>query len=230
MTESRSIQPTSLAQLMVTTVVLGSLWGLSEVVLGGALVAAGFAYRAAVLSGIGLGLMAIAAGAHKSLWMPIAGALIAVSCMLLVVPILHVPAACKANSCLAVTLQGLAVPSVVAFAGPRMRRSPGSRFPAGALVAGLAAATFYSAGLHVAPCQYLLSFRQNGGLVAFLIAEGLPWAVVSAVTFPAGYALGERLEGISPIVESRRSAFYAFSTAIVVCCWAASGAAIRAGF
>jgi hypothetical protein len=71
---------------------------------------------------------------------------------------------------------------------------------------------------------------QNGGHVAFLVAEGLPWAVVSTVTFPAGYALGEQLEDLPPVLENQRRAYYAVSTAIVVRCWAASALAIRAGF
>ena len=61
MTDAR-LQRTRLADVLVAIAVLGSLWGLAEVVLGGAIRAAGLPYRAAILTGIGLGMMGIAVG------------------------------------------------------------------------------------------------------------------------------------------------------------------------
>jgi hypothetical protein len=52
----------------------------------------------------------------------------------------------------------------------------------------LASAAFYIAGMHVAPCAYLLSFKTLG---AFIVTEGLVWAAFSAILLPLGCAAGE---------------------------------------
>jgi len=221
---------TQLAHVLIAVAVLGSLWGFSEVVLSGVLAAVGFHYRAAMLTGIGLGLMTIGVAAYDRLWMPVAGAVVAVMCKLLVVPLLHVPASCKANSCLAVVVEGLALSVTVALVGRRMRESPVARVSGGAGAALLASAVFYPVGLRLAPCAYLFSFGEAGGLSAFVLGEGVPWAIAAAFLVPVGYWLGERLREGVLVWERKPLTYYVGAAGTVACCWAASAVAILSGW
>jgi len=219
-----------LVDVLTAVAVLGSLWGLSEVVVGGAIRAAGLPYRAGILTGIGMGLMAIAVSVFKKPPMLAGIALVAVLCKQLVVPILHVSVMCKANSCLAVMLEGLALAGMVSLAGRRLDRSYLAQIASGASAALLASAAFYFIGMRVAPCRYLLSFNRPGGFVAFLTVEGLVWAVFSAVLFPVGHWAGTRLGDTVFALSARKpSLYYITSVALVVCCWAVSAFAIAAG-
>ncbi|MBU1747764.1 MAG: hypothetical protein KKA73_08740, partial [Chloroflexi bacterium] len=154
--------------ILIAVLVLGSLWGLAEVVLSSALRTAGLPFRAGILTGIGVGLLAIAVGAFRRPAMLVLIPLIAILCKQLVVPILSVSVMCKANSCLAVMLEGLAVTGVVYLAGRRLDRSRLLQIASGATGALLAAGVFYFAGMQVAPCQYLLSFGGVTGFARFM--------------------------------------------------------------
>lgn len=216
--------------LLIATVVLGSLWGLSEVVLGGAIGAAGLPYRSGILTGVGIGIMAIAVGVFRKPSMLAGIALVAVLCKQLVVPILNVSVMCEANSCLAVMLEGLALAGVVSLAGRKLDRGHLARIASGASAALLAAAAFYIIGMRVAPCRYLLSFNRPGGFVAFLTVEGLVWALFSAILFPAGYWVGSRLrDTVLGLRREKPLFYYTTFSALVVCCWVASAFAIAVG-
>ncbi len=224
------VKRAQLVDLLIAIVVLGSLWGLSEVVLGGAIRAAGVPYRAGILTGVGIGIMGLAVGVFRKPSMPIGIALVAILCKQLVVPILHVSVMCKANSCLALMLEGVALAGVVSLAGRRLDRGRLAQMASGASAALLAAAAFYFIGMRVAPCRYLLSFNRPGGFVAFLSAEGLVWALSSAILFPVGYRMGARLRDTVLVLRARKPFFY-YTTfaALVVCCWVASAFATAAG-
>ncbi|UCC77066.1 MAG: hypothetical protein JSW37_01525 [Anaerolineales bacterium] len=216
------------ADIAIGIVVFGSLWGLTEVVVDGVVRAAGLPYRAALLTGIGMGLMAAGVAAYNRLWLPVAGAGVAVAVKLLVVPILHVPASCKANSSLAVALEALALAAAVAVVGRGMR-STKNQVAAGVMAALGSATAFWAAGMRLAPCNYLLSFNRPGGLLAFMAAEGVPWALASALLVPVGYWLGARIRQKTPEWQQRPSLYYLGSGAIAACCWVASAFAIAAG-
>jgi len=214
----------------IAVLVLGSLWGFSEVVLGGAMGAARFPYRAAVLTGIAMGLMAVAIAMFRKPLLLVGIPAIAILCKQLVVPILHVSVMCKANSCLAVLVEGLALAGTVTLAGSALHRNGLARIASGASAALFAAAAFHFLGLRLAPCQYLLSFNRPGGLLAFLAAEGVPWAVFSAMLFPVGYRLGEWLKDTVLTLRTRRPfLYYATNAALVAGCWLASAVAIAGG-
>jgi len=226
--EIKRAQP---ADVWIAIMVLGSLWGLSETALSGVITAAGLPYRAGILTGVGIGLLAVAVAAfRKPLILP-AIAAVAILCKQLVVPILHVSVMCKANSCLAVMVEGLVLAGGVTLAGRKLHRGTLARIASGALAALSAAAAFYFVGMRVAPCRYLLTFDRPGGLQAFMVAEGLVWAVFSGLLFPAGYWVGARLED-SGFALGRKNplAYYVTSAVLVVLCWLASAFAIAAGF
>ena len=216
--------------VLIAILVLGSLWGLSEVVLNGAIRAAGLPFRAGILTGIGIGIMGVAIGIFRKSSILIGIALVAIFCKQLVVPILHVSVMCKINSCLAVMLEGVALTGVVSLAGRKLERGYLPRIAVGASGALLASTAFYFVGMHVVPCQSLLAFKHAGGLVAFLTVEGLAWAVFSAIFFPLGYWLGTRLRNTVLALQTRKPLlYYTTSSVLVICCWATSAFAIGAG-
>jgi len=217
--------------MWLAILVLGSLFGFSEVVLNGAIRAAGLPYRAGILTGVGVGLMAIAVAMFRKPLMLVGIATVAMLGKQLVVPILHVALTCKANSCLAVLLEGLALAGTVTLVGRRLERGLGVRIVGAASAALVASGAFHYLGIRLAPCNYLLSFNRPGGLLAFLSTEGLSWAIASALIFPVGYRLGEWLREGAPALRARQPlTYYATNAILVVGSWVASAAAISAGF
>lgn len=229
-TKTKVLKRTQPMDVLLAVVVLGSLWGLAEVVLNGAIRVTGLPFRAGILTGVGVGLLAIAAGAFRRSVILVFIPLIAILCKQLVVPILGVSVLCKANSCLAVVLEGLAVTGVVYLAGRKLDRNRLAQIGSGASATLLAAGVFYFIGTQLAPCKYLLSFNRPDGFAAFLVAEGLVWAAFSALLFPVGYWIGVRFRDTVLVLERKPLLYYATSAALVVGSWTASTLAISAGF
>jgi hypothetical protein len=215
------------SDILLLVLVLGSLWGFSEVVLSDIIRAQSIPWRAGILTGIGMGIMGIAVGLNRKA-LPLVGiALITVAAKLLVVPILGCSFLCKANTCAAVFLQGAALSGAVAIVGPRLAGGVLKKAATGFSAALASAAAFYYVGIHLSPCQYLLSF---GGIAPFMQAEGIVWAAFSGVLFPLGYKLGSLIEHELPAVKMTRPlAYYLSCSAGIVCCWAAIATSIVIG-
>jgi len=212
--------------LIIVILVFGSMWGLSEVVLGGWLTAARFTYKAGLLTGIGMGLMGMALVICKKPPALIGMGLVTALVKLLAVPILHISVTCMANSCLAVFIEALAISLVTFLLMGGVHRSVHIRMAAGAAAGITAAVGFYFIGMRVAPCTYLLSFTPAG----FLITEGLIWSAFSAVLFPLGYLAGIGLEEkVIPLLTRKIPLYYATASAVVVICWGVSAIAISSG-
>lgn len=225
-------------------VLLGSVWGMVEVVLGGVMHQAGVPHRVAIVTGLGMGIMGLGLGAFRRVYMLPLIALAVVCVRQLAVPILHVPLFCKANSCLAVLIEAGALAGLVAVVGSRltgresstegrvgMRRGQWMTAAAvGGCAALVASGAFHAAGMRVAPCDHLLSYNRAFGLITYVATRGSFWAVSSAALFPFGYLIGLRLE--DPVMAFRRTRpalYYAASAACAAVCWGASAVAISAG-
>ncbi len=215
--------------LLTIVVLLGSIWGLFEVVLGGAMRAAGMPYASAIMVGLGLGTMGAGLALVRRPAPLLAVPVVAVLCKQLVVPILHVSVMCKANSCLAVLLEGAALVGVATLAGKRLERSELSRMAVGVAAGLLGAGSFWLVGRYVAPCAYLLSFDSPAGLVRFLAVEGLLWAAFSGLLVPAGFRTGQWAWKHLLRWQARPALYYAASALIVALAWAGSALAIAAG-
>jgi len=224
-TKNKLIDRQSIVHILLGILVFGSIWGLSEVALGGGLRAAQFPYRAGLLTGIGIAIMGIALVIHKKPLMLIGIGLVAVLVKLLAVPILNLSVMCKANSCIAVLTEAVALTLVAVVLMSQMSKSTHARMGGGALAGIVASVGFYFIGMQVAPCNYLLSFTPVG----FIVTEGLIWAAFSAILLPLGYLAGEKLAPIALPAVTRRALYYATSAAIICLCWGASAIAIMAG-
>ncbi|MDP8315651.1 MAG: hypothetical protein RAP70_11370 [Candidatus Celaenobacter antarcticus] len=229
-TKAEVLKKNQLTDVLLVIAVLGSLWGLSEVVLSGAIRMTGIPFRAGILAGIGIGLIAVAVGAFMRMGIILLIPIIAVLCKQLVVPILGVSVMCKVNSCVAVMLEGFAVTGVVYLARRKLAGNRLMQIACGTSAALLAAGIFYFAGMRLAPCNYLLSFNRSHGFVSFMAVEGLVWAAFSAVLFPLGYRIGVWLRDSELTLKKKSLSYYIAAAAIVVGSWTASAFAIAAGF
>ncbi|MCX5801867.1 MAG: hypothetical protein NTX17_10860 [Candidatus Eisenbacteria bacterium] len=228
--ETRATKRKRAVDVLIAIALLGSVWGFLEVVLGGAIKAAGLPQRAAIMTGLGMGVMGIALGAFRRPLMLVAIPIVAVLCKQLVVPILHVSILCKANSCLAVGLDGFALAAVAGIAGRRMDKGYTIKVVSAASAALLVRGTFYFMGMNLAPCAHLLSFNRAGGFVSFMAYNGLAWAAFSALLFPVGYWIGAQLKEPVLVLGTRRpSLYYVASAVAVILCWGASALAISSG-
>ena len=218
------------ANFWLMLLILGSLVGLSEVVLSGYLRQVGFAYRSGLLTGIGFGIIAVGLAIYKKPLMAIGIGLIGVLCKQMAVVILHVSVMCKMNSCIG-SMSGIAALSILAYLTMSRLNKIGTRILVGGAAALLGAGAFYYIGMRVAPCNYLLSFNRAGGFVDFMVAEGLVWAAFSIVLFPLGWLVGEKVAPkIENIVISKPRLFYAQTALTTVICWALCAIAIANGY
>lgn len=224
-THGKLSSPPVLVRLIIGILVFGSIWGLSEVALGGGLSAADFPYKSGLLTGIGIGLMGMALAIYKKPAMLVGIGLVTVLVKLLAVPILHIAVACKANSCLAVFTEAVALSLVAFLLMSAMGKSVHARMGGGAAAAIIASVGFYFIGMQVAPCNYLLSFTPGG----FIVTEGLTWASFSAISLPLGYLAGMKLEGKAFPWLTRKTLYDATTAATIVICWGVSAIAIASG-
>jgi len=202
--------------ILIGILVFGALWGLVEVVLGGALRFGNFPYRAALLTGIGMGaICGVALGIFRKPVMIIGIGITAALIKLLIVPVLNVPVTCMANSSLAVSLEAIALSAVGLIFIKTMNRSVRTQILVGASGAFVGSMLFWSIGMYVAPCKYLLSFAGSPG--RWMITESLLWIAFSAVLLPIGYLAGTKmLEKINSMVKTKPLPVYASSISIFI--------------
>jgi hypothetical protein len=225
--EDRALKVRNIA---VAVLVLGSLWGVAEVVLNDAIKAADLPFRAGALTGFGMLAMGLLLGYARKPLAVLGVPAIAVLVKQMVVPILGASVLCKANSCIAVLFEASLLAGVAAVAMRGIGKSAVLRAGAGAGAGLLSAVPFYFVGLAVAPCKYLLSFDRAGGLAAFMVQEGLVWAAFSAVLFPVGYALGARFREPLRAFEMRSPvAYHGAALGVALSCWIAAALTIYAG-
>ena len=216
------------SSILLGILIFGSVWGTSEAALGGGLHAAGFPYRSALLTGIGMAIMGAALVIHRKPLMLLGVGMVAVLVKLMAVPILSIPIMCKANSCIAVLLEAAAFTLVGLVFLKQLDKNVYNRMGSGTLAATLGAVGFFFIGMQVAPCNYLLGF--SGNLGGFLTSEGLLWAAFSTVLLPLGWVAGERLRQETPWLVERKPIYYLISASIVVLCWGISAWVIVLGF
>jgi len=216
-----------LLDVLVPMLVFGSVWGLSEVALGGGLKAAGFPYRSGLLTGIGMGIIGAAMALYRRPLMGAGIGLVAALVSLMAVPLLHVSVLCRANSCLAVFIEGSSLGLIAAAVASRTSGNVYLRMGTGAAAALAASAAFYAVGGHVAPCAYFASFGSTG---SFVVKEGMIWAAFAAILFPLGYLVGEQLRvKAQRAIVQRAASYYGLAATISSLAVGGSALAILAG-
>ncbi len=221
---SQESNPSTDRPSLAVLALCGALLGLAEIVVSIIMRNAGLPYRSAVLSGLGMGLMALGLALYRRTYAILGVTAVAALCKVLAIPVFQPPFFCNSNACIAVLLNGAALSGIAAVAGRRMERSVILRGAAGVGAALLGVAAFYSLGVYVQPCRPLLSVNAAGGFLAYLSSKGLPAALASGLLLPVGYALGTRLRDMRLTVPGRSGLVgYPFATAILAACWLLNG-------
>ncbi|MDZ7723605.1 MAG: hypothetical protein U5R06_12590 [candidate division KSB1 bacterium] len=191
----------------------GSLWAFSEVVLGAALRATALPLRSTILTGIATFILFAAFAYTRRIPTLILAMLTAVSGRI----VLTLAAGAQislTNGSLAVIVTGLC------FAGA-LYMLQAHKHPSFAYL-GFTAATaillsgtlFYAAGLHMDPCPYLTQMTP----FMFFMRESLPWAVLSAVSAPLGYAAGHALLNAQQRNNLKRLTIWGLTAGCWLCC------------
>jgi hypothetical protein len=215
---------------LLNILVFGALLGVAEAALGGYIRSAGLP-RSPFVAGAGFAVMALGLAVFKHKRVIPGITLMAILSKWLAVPILGLPILCQVNDHFAILLNGAFL-----FAGVAVfRRRIASGWRAQGAVAGgaafLSGATFFALGRFLTPCAHLLSFRYAGGAAFYMLTRVAPAAVMAALLFPLGYALGRRLERwLLPLWLARRPLFVPLAGMLALACWGGTVLLTAAGF
>lgn len=216
--------------ILIGILVIGSFWGFVEAAFGGFIKQIGLPLRSPLMTGIGIGILAVAVGIYRRPIILPAIALIAILSKLLVVPILGLTLLCRANSQLALGIGGVTLAGVYQVFSPHLSKKPSIKIAIGAVAGFLTAILFVNIGMHLAPCKPLLAFNYPGGAVDFMLPKGLLWTASSALFFPLGYSLGEKIrDGVLSFESREPVVYYSAAAMIIAACWLLNAAAVTVG-
>ena len=228
-TQDKSGGLPGMVRIIVGILVFGSIWGLLEATLGGFLHMIIFPNKGAIMSGIGVAIMASALAIYRKPAMLPGIGVVAASFKLLDVWLFALPAASIhiVNPAMAIVFESLAFGLVAAFIVSRMAKSAFAGIGAGAVVGIVSAVAWVYFAIYVmnAPAYARVVFTAG----EFIMNQGVLQAVFSAIFLPLGYLAGEKLAVRTPPVLQRRSVYYALSASTVAFCWGFSALAIVAG-
>lgn len=226
---ARHSQRESLLHLIIGIMVFGSIWGFFEATLGGFLHMVAFPNKGAIMSGIGVAIMASALSIYKKPAMMPGIGVVAASFRLLDAWLFSLPITSIhiTNPATAIIFESLAFGAVAAVLMSKIATNVPTGIGAGVL-AGLLSATAW-----VYFAIYVLHANLAGRVIttagAFIANQGVIQAAFASIFLPLGYLAGEKLgEKIGSAFSSRRLR-YATSAAVIVFCWAIGIIATTAG-
>ncbi len=210
-----------LLALALTIIVIGSVWGLVEMTLGGFLHAIHFPQKGAIMGGLALSFMAIfVTMTGKPSLVPLLG-IIAASFKPFDAIIFGVPflSPYVINPAIAIVTEALAFSAVVVVLKMTIDRHLFARAGAGILAGSLGYvfyATFASVfGLGMWPT---LAFT---GKLQVILTNATPIAIMGAIMLVAGYYVGRAsVPKLSTLKEAYPQLYYSASLALVSLCWA----------
>jgi len=214
-------QTTSKLATVATVAVIGSIWGLSEMTLGGFLHTIHFPHTGAVMGGLAISLMAIFLSiTKKPLLVPFLGVIAAAfkpfSALIFGQP---VTSAYVVNPATAIFMEALAFGAVTFVLAKAMDRHLFAKVGAGFLAGGLGivfyAITASIVGMGKWPMLDLSARIQT------IFDTGAPVALVGAVMLVVGSFAGKF--SITPLLNLKNlnpGLYYSASIALVISCWA----------
>lgn len=212
-------------------ILLGSFLAVEEIALGGAIKKAGLPLRGPLVAGVGFVIMALGLAVFKQAQIIPGITAMGIFSKWLAVPLLGLPIFCQANSLLAIMLNGAFLYAAVGL----FKRQFAKGWPQRSVMAFGSAlgsgAAFFVLGRFWAPCRHLLSFNYAAGAANYLLTRIVPAALLAALFFPLGYALGRRLEKrLLPLWLGRKSLLVPLAGAFTLACWGLSVYLVAAGF
>jgi hypothetical protein len=217
--ETRS-QSASILSTIIGILVFGSVWGLVEATLGGALHFVHFAYKGAITGGIGMAIMATFAVMYRRprlvLWIAVIAALFKpLSAVIYVKPIFDPSVV---NPASAILLEGLAFTLVVSLLFKRFESSIRTRIAVG-ISAGYLSAIIYAILASSLGMGNWASMGVTERVIAAL-TNGTSLAIVGTCLLLLGHLVGTKLRpNFWQFMTVKPRAFYASTIAIMAFCW-----------
>lgn len=210
----------SSVSLALAILLMGSIWGLAEMSLGGFLHAVHLPQKGAVMGGIAVSIMAVfVSTTGKPLLVPLLG-IIAASFKPFSAAVFGMPVFSPfvLNPAIAIVMQALAFSVVmVAFRSATNRHvaaRAGAGFLAGFLGYALYAAIASLIGLGIWPTLEL------GAKLRLVMTNAVPIGIAGSIMLIVGYSLGSLGEPkVSLFKKLHPRLFYSASTALVLLCW-----------
>lgn len=216
---------------LLNILVLGALLGLLEAALGGFIRQAGLPLRGPMVTAVGFAVMAVGLAIFKQARLIPGIALMGVFSKWLAVPLLGLPVFCQANAHLAILLNGACLYAGVSLFRKKIANNPRGQSAVAGVAAFAGGTAFFALGRFWAPCRHLLSFHYPGGVAAYMLTRVAPAAVLAALLFPLGYALGRRLEKwLLPLWLARRPLLIPLAATVALACWGGTVLLTAAGF
>ncbi|MFC2043942.1 hypothetical protein ACFLT8_01885 [Chloroflexota bacterium] len=219
-----------LVDLIIGVLVFGSIWGFLEAVLGGFLNLIIFPNKGAIMSSIGVTIMAAAMAYYrKPVMLPCIGIVAAsfkwFNAWLLFIPLNR---AQVINPAMAIFLESLAFTLVAALLMDRIRQHIVVGAGAGVLAGFMSAIAYVYFAVYVthSPIFERLGIESIG---EFIMGNAVIQAAFFGTFLPLGYLAGEKLATMSALLLTRRSFYYACSVATIALCWGISAIAFKAG-
>lgn len=224
-----SVKRQHLVHLVIGILVFGSIWGFLEATLGGFLHMIVFPNKGAIMSGIGVSLMAAALAIYKKPSMLPGIGIIAASFKLLDVWLFALPATSIhiINPAMAIIFESLAFGLVAVFVMKKIAKNASIGVGAGVLTGLVSAAAWVYFAIYVmnAPAYARVVFTAGG----FITNQGVVQAAFFGIFVPLGYLVGEKLVARTSPMLTSRSFYYATSAAVFCLCWGISAIAKMAG-
>ena len=212
-------------------ILLGSFLAVVEVGLGGSIKKTGLPLRGPLVTGVGFAVMALGLAIFKQARVIPGITVMGIFSKWLAVPLLGLPIFCQANSLLAILLNGAFLYSGVVFLKQKVAKGWPQRSAVAAIAAFGAGTAFFILGRFVAPCRHLLSFKYASGVSAYMLTRIVPAALLAAVFFPLGYALGRKLEKrLLPMWLARKPLLVPLAGAFTLACLGLTILLTAAGF
>jgi len=188
-----------------------------------------FPNKGAIMSGIGIAIMASALAIYrKPAILPGIG-IVAASFKLLDVWLFSLPVASIhiVNPAMAIIFESLAFGLVAVIIMNKIAKNAFIGVGAGFLVGIISATAWAYFAIYVmnAPAYARVVFTAG----EFIVNQGVVQAAFSAILLPLGYLAGEKLATRTPPVLTRRPVYYAVSASTVLLCWGVSALVIMAG-
>jgi hypothetical protein len=229
-TEKRLSEREGVVRLIIGILVFGSIWGLLEATLGGFLNLIIFPNKGAIMGGMGMAIMGAALAIYRKPAMLPGIGIVAASFKWLNAWLLFVPplAVQIINPAMAIVFESLAFGLVAVFLMKRMRSNSLVGVGTGVL-AGLISATAYVYFAVYATHSPIFARLGINSIGEFMMGNAVVQAVFFGIFVPVGCLVGEKLVAVRLSALSRRSVYYATSTAIIAFCWGISALAVMAG-
>jgi hypothetical protein len=220
----------TILRVIVGILVIGSVWGLVEATLGGALHLVHFAYKGAITGGIGMALMATFVVIYRRprlvFWTGVIAALFKpLSAVIYGQPIFS---PFVVNPASAILLEALAFTLVVSLLFKGFESSIKTRIAVG-ISAGYLSAILYAILASTIGMGNWASWGPTERVTAAL-TDGTALAIAGTALLLLGYLVGMQLRPkFWQLSSTKPSLFYATTTATIVCCWIGAAVAFASG-